>query len=194
MSAKRVIEFPSDRLLGYLHIKEGDGPLDFHGRFGKDGSLVEGIENSQWRLFGEARSGVEVPEGSKLLLEVLPEEARDLSPLSALRADDLAAIWLGNTFVDDDQLVHLAGLKELLWIDLQNNGNITDRGIAHISSLRSLEVFGAHWTRISAATLQHLSMMPSLTYVDVWGCDIASEALEDFKKSFPNCTVRTDNE
>lgn len=188
----RTIEFPDDRLIGYLHLKDADGPLEFHGRFKKDGDLLEDTHNPAWSLLGEARSTVAVPEASTILLEVLPEEGRDLSPLSALKADDLAAIWLGNTYVNDEQLSYLAHLTGLRAIDVQNNGDITDRGIAHLSQLRSLQVFGAHWTRISAASLQYLSKMPALTCVDIWGCEILVEAVEEFKKVLPNCAVRTE--
>ncbi len=166
--------------------------MEFHGRFKKNGDLLEDTHNPTWRLLGEARSSVEVPEDSVILLEVLPEAARDLSPLSALNADDLAAIWLGNTYVNDEQLSHLARLTGLLWIDVQNNGDITDTGIAHLSELRSLQVFGAHWTRISAVSLQCLSKMSGLTHLDIWGCEIPAAAVEEFKRALPNCAVRTE--
>ena len=74
-----------------------------------------------------------------ILLDVLPEAAPDLSPLSAPTADDLATIWLGSTYVNDEQLSYLARLTELLWIDVQNTGDITDTGIASLSRLRSVQ-------------------------------------------------------
>jgi hypothetical protein len=190
---ERIIEFPDDRLLGYLHVKEGDGPWEFHGRFKKEGGLLDDTENPGWRLLGEARASVGVPETGAILLEVLSEEARDLSPLLALNADDLAAIWLGNTFVNDDQLRHLSHLTGLRWIDVQNNGEITDAGIAHLVNLTSLQVFGAHWTRITGDSLKLLSNMPHLTYVDIWGCEgVPAAAVEEFEKAMPTCVVRTD--
>ena len=166
--------------------------MKFHGRFKKDGDALGDTHNPGWRLLGEAKGKVEVPGDSIILLEVLPQEARDLSPLSALNADDLAGIWLGNTYVSDEQVSYLAHLTGLLWIDVQNNGDITDGGIAHLSQLRSLQVFGAHWTRISAVSLRYLSKMSGLTYVDIWGCEIPAEAVEEFKKALPKCTVRTE--
>lgn len=188
----KVLTFPNDRLIGYLHLKEAEGPMEFHGRFKKDGDLLEATHNAGWRLVGEAKGNVEIPEANKILLEVLPQEARDLSPLSALNADDLAGIWLGNTYVNDEQLSYLARLTGLVWIDVQNSGDITDRGIGHLSKLRALQVFGAHWTRISAVSLEYLSKMSGLTYVDIWGCEIPAEAVEEFKKALPKCTVRTE--
>ena len=107
----------------------------------------------------------------------------DLSPLANLDSDDLAAIWLGNTHANDQQLSHLAGLNGLLWIDVQNSGDITDAGIAHLAELKSLESFGAHWTRISAASLAVLRKMPNLKFVDIWGCEIHADAVEEFLKS-----------
>lgn len=187
----KTLVFPADRLIGYLHQKEEDAPMEFHGRFKKNGNLFEGTHNPGWRLMGEARSSVEVPEDTLILLEVLPEAARDLSPLSALESNDLAAIWLGNTYVNDEQLSYLAHLTGLRWIDLQNNGNITDTGIAHLSKLRFLQVFGVHWTRISAVSLEYFSKMSELVYLDIWGCEIPPKAVEQLKRALPKCTVRT---
>jgi hypothetical protein len=178
--------------MGYLHVKVGDGPLDFHGRFKKQGGILEDTENPNWQLIGEARSRSSVPADGKILFEVLAEEARDLSPLARLRPDDLAAIWLGNTHVNDEQLRHLSHLTGLVWLDVQNNNAITDAGIAHLAHLTSLQSFGAHWTRISAASLLQLAQCRRLTYVDVWGCDIPAEAVANFKKALPLCQVRTE--
>ncbi len=187
----RVLTFPNDRLIGYLHLKEAEGLMEFHGRFKKDGDLLEGTCNAGWRMVGEAKGNVEVPQANKILLEVLPQEACDLSPLSALNADDLAGIWLGNTYVNDEQLSYLAHLTGLGFIDVQNNGDITDEGIAHLSKHRFLKVFVAHWTRISAVSLEYLSKIDELTYVDIWGCEIPAETVEEFQKALPKCTVRT---
>ncbi|MCH8294364.1 hypothetical protein IH992_25055 [Candidatus Poribacteria bacterium] len=187
----KVLTFPNDRLIGYLHLKEAEGLMEFHGRFKKDGDLLEGTCNAGWRMVGEAKGNVEVPQADKILLEVLPQEACDLSPLSLLNADDLSGIWLGNTYVNDEQLSYLARLTGLGFIDVQNNSDITDAGIAQLSKLRFLKVFVAHWTRISAVSLEYLSKMDRLTYVDIWGCEIPAEAVEEFKKALPKCTVRT---
>ena len=188
----RIITFPEDRLIGYLHIKEDDDkPIRFHGRFKQDGELLPGTSNPGWQLLGEARGRVEVPDDVITMLEVLPDEACELSPLSQLGPDDLQALWLGNTLVDDDELVHVGQLTGLRWIDVQNNGDITDAGIAHLKQLTNLTWFGAHWTRVTAASLGYLAAMPQLTYVDIWGCEIPPEAVTELKSKLPECEVRT---
>ena len=70
-NSSKNLTFPDDRLLGYLHLKYGDGPMEFHGRFKKDDDLLERTRNPGWRLLGEARSSVAVPKDSITLLEVL---------------------------------------------------------------------------------------------------------------------------
>ena len=51
----KVLTFPNDRLIGYLHLKEAEGIMEFHGRFKKDGDLLEGTCNPGWRMVGEAK-------------------------------------------------------------------------------------------------------------------------------------------
>lgn len=195
-NGSRAMRFPDDRLMGYIHMSERDGPIPFfHGRFTKAGELVGDTPVEEWRLLGEARSSVRVPATSAVLLEVLPEEARDLSPLGDLDAEDLAAVWMGNTHVNDEQLRHLSHLTGLRWLNIENNGDITDAGIAHLAGLHSLESLGAHWTRITGKSLGYLLEMPRLAYLDIWGCaGVPAETVEEFTKGLPRCTVRTDAE
>jgi len=188
----KTIEFPANRSIGYVHFQQSDVPASFHGRFNLDGSLLPDTFNPIWQLIGAAQGIVELPQHGVVMLEVMPEEARDLSPLSSFAPNDLDAIWLGNTYASDDQLIHLAHLTGLLWIDLQNNGNITDAGVAHLRGLKSLRSFGAHWTRISALTMEYLAEMPELTYIDIWGCEIPTQAVDEFKIKLPKCEVRTE--
>ena len=191
----KIIHFPDDRSLGYLHTPSADaGPSDFHGRFKRTGEYLEDTSNPEWQLIGAARGRVELPDDAWILLEVLADEARDLSPISLLSPDALDAIWLGNTYVNDDQLQHISQQASLKWLDVQNNGDITDRGIGHLCELTSLQHFGVHWTRISDQTLSMLAeKMPRLVYLDIWGCEnISSAAIDAFKRARPMCTVRTE--
>lgn len=145
----REIRFAADRSLGFVHVREGDYPFSFHGRYAKKGDGPAGLDgNEDWTLVGEAQGVVVVPADRSVMLEVLAESARDLSSLSTLAPDSINAIWLGNTWVDDEQLVHLSRLTGLQWLDIQNNGQITDNGIAQLRPLRSLRSLGLHWTRI----------------------------------------------
>jgi hypothetical protein len=125
----RVLHLPEDRSIGYLHVRNTGYPYDFHGRLRKDGGVLEDASNPGWTTVGEARGAVRVPVDHTVLLEILPEVARDLSILDNIDPDSLDAMWLGNTYVDDGQLAHLRHLTELEWVDIQNNGRITDHGI-----------------------------------------------------------------
>ena len=189
----KSIQFPEDRAVGHVHMSDGDGGIPFfHGRFTREGDLVGDTPVAGWGFLGEARSKVVVPASGVILLEVLPEEARDLSWLAALGADDVAAIWLGNTYANDDQFRHLAHLTGLRWINIENNGEVTDAGIAHLTALRSIESLGIHWTRITGDTLRLLSKMPRLVFLDIWGCaGVDAASVDELEKALPGCVVQT---
>ncbi|HEY8241443.1 MAG TPA: hypothetical protein VIH35_08350 [Kiritimatiellia bacterium] len=186
----RTLRFPEGSPLGYLHTRQGGYPYSFHGRFKKEGGLLEGTDNPGWTLHGEARGAVTV-DADVVLLEVLAEPARDLSPLAKLKPGDLDALWLGNTWANDDQLRHVAHLTGLRWIDLQNNMAITDAGMAHLAGLASLVHLGMHWTKVTGAGLRHVYGRTNLQFLDIWGCPVSAEAVAEFKARFPNCNVRT---
>jgi hypothetical protein len=126
-----------------------------------------------------------------VLLEVLAEPARDLSFLAKLKPGDLDALWLGNTLANDAQLRHVKNLTGLRWLDIQNNMDFTDKGIAELAGLTSLVHFGLHWTKMTDAGLKLLYGMKSLQFLDTWGCPVGADAVAEFKVRFPNCQVRT---
>jgi hypothetical protein len=187
----RRLRFPEPIGFGYLHTRRGGYPYTFHGRYKKEGGLLEDTENPGWKLLGEA-VGEQTVTSDCVLLEVLAEPAKDLSPLSALNPDDLEGIWLGNTLVDDSQLHHIRHLTGLQWLDVQNNGNITNAGIAQLVGLNSLRFLGMHWTRVTDEGLRYLYTMKELRNVDVWGCEIGTEAIAELKSHLPNCSIRTE--
>lgn len=190
----RTIQFPEDRAVGHLHTSDEDEGIPFfHGRFTREGELVGDTPVAGWRFLGEARSKVEVPASGAILLEVLPDAARDLSWIAARGADDVAAIWLGNTYVNDMQIRHLTHLTGLRWVNIENNGDVTDAGIAHLAGLQSIESLGIHWTRITGDTLRLLSKMPRLAFLDIWGCaGVDAASVEEFENALPGCVVQTE--
>jgi hypothetical protein len=187
-----TLRFPGDRSLGYLHIRDGGYPFEFHGRFKKEGGMLEDNENAGWRVMDEARGVIKPGVDGALLLEVLPEAARDLSPLAALDADALDAIWLGNTFADDEQLANLAHLTGLVWLDVQNNGAITDAGMDHLRGLTALRSLGLHWTRVTDASIDVFIQMTALEHLDIWGCEITETAVARLRDALPRCEIRTE--
>lgn len=185
---RRTLKFPEDASLGFLHTRQGGYPYSFHGRYKKEGGLLDGIDNPGWELHGEAR-GEQSVTGDCVILEVLADPAKDLSSLSKLKPDDLDALWLGNTWVDDAQVQHIRHLTGLRWLNIENNFNITDAGIVHVAGLQSLVHLGIHWTRVTDAGLRQLS---ELQFLDVWGCPITSGAIVEYRSRFPNCKVRVE--
>lgn len=187
----RSLVLPAGRSMGYLHARSGDYPYTFHGRFKKEGGLLEGISNPGWELLGGAFGQTEVDDDC-VLLEVMAEPARDLSPLLRLKPDDLDAIWLGNTWVDDTQLRYLGHLTGLRWLNVENNANVTDAGLAELASLTSLLHLGIRWTRVTDAGLLHLQSLKKLQFLDVRGCNVTAPALAELKARLPKCLIRTE--
>ena len=75
----RIIHFPPDRSMGTLYVL-GSNRVD-------TGSYDD------WELLCEASGKVKVPAGKVLKLVLSKEAADDLSPLSALRSDDLTILY-----------------------------------------------------------------------------------------------------
>lgn len=192
MGDSRTLYFPSGNSIGYLHGRSTGYPYDFHGRLKKEGGQLEDSENPGWWIVGEAWGAITVDSENTVLLEMLPQAARDLSVLRNIEPGGLNALWLGNTHVDDEGLVYLSHLAGLEWIDIQNNDAITDRGMGHLKNLNGLRHIGIHWTRVSDAGLDIMADMSSLEYLDVWGCPVSPEGLLRFKKCHPDCRIRTE--
>jgi hypothetical protein len=75
----RVLYFPADRSLGTLYIRDAEGSWDYP------------ISWKTWTEFAAARGEAAVPLGQDVRLDVSPEDAKDLSALASLAADDLSA-------------------------------------------------------------------------------------------------------
>lgn len=191
-STSRSLAFPKDRTAVCLHGRTAGYPYDFHGRFKREGAVLADTDNPGWRIIAEARGTVVVPPGTITLLEILPDAARDLSFLQSIKSEDLDGLWLGNTFVNDDGLDHIAHLIGLEWLDIQNNGAITDGGLTRLHARTALRHLGLYWTRISDTGLDNLPDLSHLTYLDIWGCRVSSEAPIRFENRHPDCRIRTE--
>eukprot|EP00808_Paulinella_micropora_P011382 g70087.t1 len=71
--------------------------------------------------------------------------------------------------VTDVGLVHLAGLRSLLHLDLSYSSQITDAGLVHLSGLLNLQQLSLRYlNRITS--LVHLSRLGCLHYLDIGSC------------------------
>jgi hypothetical protein len=113
----RRLVFPKDRSIGILTFKD---------------------EKGEYNVIGEAKGVVLVPARRWIKLMFSPEAARDLTPLTALRANDLCELGLNSTAVTDGQLSHVRGLTELLALGLSST-SIGNTGLAKLSTLSALQ-------------------------------------------------------
>ncbi len=127
-STGKTLSFPADRSIGTVYVRE---PVN--GRFG------EWNEFDNWERLGDARGEVRIPKGHEVRLDIGTVVANDLSPLDALRPNDLTTLWLNRSDVTDDELRHVGRLSGLIDLGLAST-RITDAGIIHLSGLTSLRV------------------------------------------------------
>ncbi|MBX7259435.1 MAG: hypothetical protein K1Y02_23955 [Candidatus Hydrogenedentes bacterium] len=125
--AERVVQFPADRSVGELTVRDWTHDPSFRVS-----------EENPWVGLGQAKGEVTVPPGKELRLQVMPDDVLDLSPLARLGAHDLQAIYLGNTAAGDADLVHLKRLTGLRHLNVAET-NVTGAGLAALARLTSLE-------------------------------------------------------
>jgi len=157
----RVLRFPKDRSMGTLQMR--------------DAGVHEGLFKG-FAEFCEARGDVVVPPGKELILNPSREAARDLSPLTELKTDDLYAIYCWQIPIDDQGLRHVARLSGLkaLWLA---HTPISDKGMAHLRGLRSLKSLLVMGTEVGDEGMAHLSEMDSLEYLNPRATNVTDHGL-----------------
>ena len=173
----RIIKFLTDRSMGMISLRDIENPRE-------------------WNEYDEARGEVVVPLNRDVRLCVSYEAMSDLTPLSALKADDLQVLEITCTRkFEDAQLKHINGLTSLLglalwetairdaafmylsrmsnlrWLDIGDT-QITDQGLAFIRGMPSLEELTLLNTRISNEGLHHLEGLNKLKRLDLMGTKV----------------------
>ncbi|MFB0555171.1 MAG: hypothetical protein ACETWQ_17825 [Phycisphaerae bacterium] len=130
-------------------------------------------------------------EGFAYLNKLAPLRALELSDV-ALTGAGLANLnpWLetfenliiDGTKISDADLIHLADLKAIKYINLRNTP-ITDVGLDHIGKLQSLEFFYLNNTKITDEGLMALKDLPNLKRINVTGTLVTNTGLESFKQA-----------
>ena len=143
----RTIHFPAHRSMGTLYT------LNW--------KVVDASSDDDWEPLCEATGDVTVPAGKVLRLNLSKEAGNDLSPLSALRPDDLIMLHCFRVEMSDDQMRHISHLTGLKEINLHGT-NILGTGLKYLAGLKSLKKLWLGGTHVGDNELSCLLNLPSL--------------------------------
>ncbi|MCC6978848.1 MAG: hypothetical protein IT343_11045 [Candidatus Melainabacteria bacterium] len=136
---QRVLPFPMDRSLGDLYILNDETGVKY---------------------IGQARGRVTVDEGSLVKLSINDPLNAYLSPLDALRADDLAAVSLYSAYVSSASMSHLSRMTGLIELDLGYTRVIKklEAGIPSSENIDSLLWYIRKLTNLRILKLGHIPL------------------------------------
>jgi len=161
----RILHFPTDRSVGQLQIQEAGASRKltywFH---------WTGIEGPPWEDFGQARGDVRIPTGKQVRLIVNRLSLKDLSWLARLGPNDLYSLYLPALLdnpakTSDDCMPLISRLTGLRSLNLYLTA-ITDKGLSHITKLKSLEYLEAP-PRMTDRGLALVAELPALKGLSV---------------------------
>jgi len=156
----RVIHFPAEKSLGRLYTQDAGTVRELTYWFHWTGT---GEGHPEYLC--EARGEVRVPPGKRLSLTIGAAGARDLSPLSMLRPDDLyglrfEVLLTGAIRLPAGAMKHLAHLTGLKSLSLNVRG-LAGADVEQITKLRSLEYLSAA-DCLTDSALARITELPSL--------------------------------
>lgn len=96
-------------------------------------------------------------------------------------ANNIIELEIGFSDVTDDGLASISSMGNLEKLYLQNTA-ITDEGIAHLGALRNLRYLNLYGNQITDAALEHLEELPKLKSLFIWGTQISKEAALAFQE------------
>jgi hypothetical protein len=91
--------------------------------------------------------------------------------------------------VTDAELKHLAGLKRLTTLHLDNS-QVTDAGLEKLAGLKCLSVLYLNNTQVTDAGLVHLAGLNNLEFLGVYRTQVTDAGVAELQKSLPNCQIR----
>jgi len=68
-------------------------------------------------------------------------------------------------------------------------GNITDKGLRHLSSLKNLEWLALAGAKVTDAGLKELAGLDQLLYIGLSKTKVTNAGLNELKKTLPDCQV-----
>ncbi|HIF31900.1 MAG: hypothetical protein ABGX22_28090 [Pirellulaceae bacterium] len=77
----------------------------------------------------------------------------------------------------DNGLVHVAALKNIVWLNLSNT-KITDAGLGHLKNLKKLRWLHLEKTEIGDEAIGNLASLPNLEYLNLYATKITDKSLE----------------
>ena len=149
----RALQFPTDRSMGELFIRDGVHHAD---------------DYAFWESIGRAQGGLSISAGKELRLNVNPQASTDLSPLRAIPAHAIQYLQLSASRVNNDSLAYLAHLTGLrvLWL---YDTRISDAGLVHLQSLTGLRVLNLRSTLASRGGIDALqAKLPKCEFRRPW--------------------------
>lgn len=148
-------------------------PARFSSAFDIEVSIRPAGGQQDWQVFDHGPGIFHIPPSHEVMVRVrrmddhlLRELVSELAGLPFLTALNLAE----NRNVTDTGLAHLHALTHLTSLNL-SSCRITDSGLAHLCALPHLESLNlAYCNRLTDACLKHIRAMPRLRYLDLLGC------------------------
>ncbi|MCM0083070.1 molecular chaperone DnaJ [Geomonas sp. Red32] len=140
------------------------------------------VNYSKWKKWGCAAGALPVPEGAEVRLDINGGKVGGLQSLSALRPDDLQALYLyGFSDADLPALARLTGVEELYL----SGAGLTDQALSSIRPLVNLKRIYLYQTSISDRGLLALRDFPRLTGLTTSGSGITEAGLARLKLAVP---------
>lgn len=102
------------------------------------------------------------------------------------QSKDISFLGLQDSKITDDGLANLKLFPRIRTLALNRNPNITDRGLAHLVSLKYLIVLQLNNTGITDAGLVHLEKLRNLRELCVSGTKVTAKRFAELKKKLPN--------
>ncbi len=134
--------------------------------------LLEGLPNS--KLNSLDLSGITQGKDS----------TKALSKITSITGLSCIACGLG-----DDNLSDVANLPKLTSLNLENNRQITSRGLGQLSSLKALKTLNLLGIKLGDESIATLAGYKSLTSLNIKYTGISDEGFAALKKALPNCKI-----
>lgn len=113
----------------------------------------------------------------------------DLAALKPV-SEDVKWIDLARTPVTDKGIAHLAGMKNLTKLHLENT-KVTDAALDTIKNLPNLEYLNLYGTAVTDAGIAKLAGMKNLKKVFLWQSKVTDAGAEKLSKAIPGVDVNT---
>ena len=141
-----------------------------------DAYIVDGARLAEAHLESQARG----PKAAARADDVVPQRGHKSVHVEAQRRRDVPG---------DDGVVHLAGLTNMQWLNLDNT-QITDVGLAQLSAMNQLKFLHLGSTAVSDAGLRFLAPLTALEELKVTRTAVTETGVEQLKEELPNTQIQ----